>query len=253
MLLGWIGWATLMARLAVAAVPSPLECEKLLATSQIKRGYLFSAITLAHTPLAARWAALRGEAQDLFPNLKLKKRADLHFTIAYLGGDWNLANLERLQAHALVSPMRANTLMPKVARMGRNQQVVALEFEDTDPAWSQAVIAAKAELVRLGLRKAEIFDATFRVHATFAEARNFTPSTEEDAELARFQQWLTDRLGPTWSQWAVTLEAGHPVQLLLAGAERPKGAPDYLTLDEFLELHLSVPGALPPRPSRPLP
>ena len=154
----------------------------------------------------------------------------------YIGGDWKTEDLDRIRAHALVAPASSSRMTPEVVRMGRNDQVVAVELHGAPQAWTDSVIAARNELNRLGLKKADNYDTSFRTHITLAEARHNPPSESESTELAEIHvvdrpegRGSPRRSSP--SRWARRTR----VDLLLAGATRPEGSPEYITVEDFLK------------------
>jgi 2'-5' RNA ligase len=201
----------------------------------VKRGFLFSAISFADSAPGVEWSRLRAEAQAKFPGLKLTRPADLHITVVYIGGNWKAEDLDRIRAHALVTPANAGRMTPEVVRMGRNNQVVAVELLGAPQAWTDSVIAAKQALNRLGLKQADNYDTSFRTHITLAQARNNPPSAADSTELAGFMAWITPKVAEAPAKFSVTVGPKTRVELLLAGATRPEGSPEYIAVEEFLE------------------
>lgn len=201
----------------------------------VKTGFLFSAISFADSAPGMEWSRLRAEGQARFPGLKLTQPADLHITVVYIGGGWKADDLDRIRAHALVTPASAGRMTPEVVRMGRNNQVVAVELHGAPPAWTDSVIAAKQALNRLGLKQADNYDASFRTHITLAQARSNPPSEADSTELAGFAAWITPKVAEAPAKFSVTVGPRTRVELLLAGATRPEGSPEYITVEEFLE------------------
>jgi 2'-5' RNA ligase len=206
----------------------------------VKRGFLFSAISLGDSAFGANWSRLRAEARTKFPGLKLTRTEDLHITVVYIGGDWRTEDLDRIRAHALVVPASPGRMTPEVVRMGRNAQVVAVELHGGPPAWTDSVIAARNELNRLGLKQADRYDTSFRTHVTLAEAWHNPPSASDSTELAGFAAWITPQVTADPARFSATVGQKTRVRLLLAGATRPEGSPEYITVEDFLA-----------RPSRP--
>jgi 2'-5' RNA ligase len=204
------------------------------AEKAVKKGYLFSAISFGKSAFGAEWTRLRAEAQAKFPDLKLARPEDLHITVVYLGGDWKAEDLDRIRAHALVVPAAAGKMTPEVVRMGRNEQVVAVEQHGAPQAWTDSVVAAKNELNRLGLKKADSYDSSFRTHITLAEARHNPPGEAEAAQLAEFRSWIAPKVAEAPAKFSVAVGPKTRVELLLAGATRPEGSPEYITVEEFL-------------------
>ena len=99
-----------------------------------------------------------------------------------------------------------------------------------------SVIAAKNKLNLLRLRKADNYDTSFRTHITLAEARHNPPTEIEASELDRFMSWMTVKVAATPDEFSVTVGPGTHVQLLLAGATRPEGSPEYITIEDFLKV-----------------
>jgi hypothetical protein len=209
----------------------------------VRRGYLFSAVGFADSALGREWAALRGEAQERFPDLRLTQVADLHVTVVYVGADWRPEDLERIRAHALVVPAIPVRLTPEVVALGRNDQVVAVELHPATSAWGDSVVAAKAVLNRAGLRKPERYDSDFRAHVTLAQSAHAPPTPADSTALAAFRPWMAARIAADPRRFTVTLGPTTPVLLLLAGATRPAGAPEYVTVEDFL----THPGSSPAR------
>jgi 2'-5' RNA ligase len=197
------------------------------------KGNLFSAILFADTPLGQRWAKLRPEAEKLFPGLKMKAVADLHVTIIYIGEDWTIENLPALRKAMTVTIPGTVHLSPEVAILGRNQHVVVVDMKGLPEALQTQIVTVKAELNKVGLKKPEAYDASFRPHVTLAEAKANPPTEQEALELKAFQAWITPRLDlPTLS---VVLEPSMPIPLLLAEATRPDPLPEYIPVEKFLE------------------
>jgi 2'-5' RNA ligase len=201
----------------------------------VKKGFLFSAISFADSAFGVEWSRLRAAAQTKFPDLRLAKAEDLHITVVYIGGDWRAEDLDRIRAHALVAPASSGRMTPEVVRMGRNDQVVAVELHGAPQAWTDSVIAAKNELNRLGLKQADKYDTSFRTHITLAEARHNPPSETEAAELAGFLSWIASEVGEAPGKFSVRVGPRTRVDLLLTGATRPEGSPEYITVEDFLK------------------
>lgn len=195
-------------------------------------GFLFSAIPLSGTPLARAWSAWRAEALATFPHLELTLPEDLHVTVVYVG-PWSREVLPALRTQALVRPTSEVHLSPAVARFGRDGQALVVELEAATPDWPNAVVAAKAELNRLGLKRPDRYDESFRPHVTLAEARRGEPTEETRADLAACERWLRERLAADASAFTVTFGPATPVVLLVAGLDRPAGAPRYLPAEEL--------------------
>ena len=205
------------------------------AEKAVKRGFLFSSISFGESAFGKEWARLRPEAQAKFPDLKLARAEDLHITVVYIGGDWKTEDLDRIRVHALVVPASPGRMTAEVVRMGRNSQVVAVEQHGAPQAWTDSVIAAKSELNRLGLKKPDAYDTSFRTHITLAEARHNPPSESDSTELAGFAAWITPKVAEAPAKFSVEVGPKTRVELLLAGATRPEGSPEYITVEEFLE------------------
>jgi 2'-5' RNA ligase len=201
----------------------------------VKTGFLFSAISFADSSFGVEWSRLLPEAQAKFLGLKLPRPEDLHITVVYIGGDWKAGDLDRIRAHALVVPATPGRMTPEVVRMGRNNQVVAVEQHGAPQAWTDSVIAAKNELNRLGLKKADNYDTSFRTHITLAEARHNPPSESDSTELAGFMAWISSKVAEAPAKFSVTVGPKTRVDLLLAGATRPEGSPEYITVEDFLK------------------
>lgn len=195
-------------------------------------GFLFSAIPLAGSPLARAWSVWRAEALAAFPRLELTLPEDLHVTVVYVG-PWRRETLPALRTRAQVRPSSEVRLSPAVARFGREGQALVVELSPATRGWSDAVVAAKAELNRLGLKRPDRYDETFRPHVTLAEARRGEPTEETGADLAACETWLRARLAADAAAFTVTFGPETPVVLLVAGLDRPAGAPRYLPVDEL--------------------
>ncbi|KPJ61073.1 MAG: hypothetical protein AMJ46_03665 [Latescibacteria bacterium DG_63] len=215
--------------------------ESVLAEKSVEKGYLFSAVSLADSALGLEWSGLRARAQARYPDLKMTKVEDLHITVAYIGGDWKPEDLDGIRAHALVVPAAPVQLTPEVVRMGRSSQVVAVELHGKSTAWADSVIAAKKALNRLGLKKPGSYDANFRPHITLAEARRAPPTVADSTQLAGFLAWIGSRVAENPQKFTVTVGPTTRVRLWLAGTTRPDGAPDYVTVEDFLERQLASP------------
>ncbi len=197
-------------------------------------GALFSTIPCSETPIGREWSDLRAGAEARFPGLKLTRVEDLHLTVVYVGDGWEVEDVEEIRALALPGPAETVSLRPEVVRMGRHGHVVAVELHGAPGPWVEAVIAAKGELTRLGLKKADRYDATFRPHVTVASARNSPPGEAETAALEELRSWLAARVAVDASRFALTIGPETPVRLWLAGTPRPPGSPVYVDLDEVL-------------------
>jgi len=215
--------------------------ENVLAEKSVRKGYLFSAVSFANSAFGAEWSRLRPKAQALYPGLKLTKVEDLHITVVYIGGDWRPEDLDAIRAHALVVPTRPVRLTPEVVRLGRNNHVVAVELHGTPTIWADSVVAAKNVLNRLGLKKPESYDVNFRSHITLAEAGHSPPTAADSTELAGFQSWIGSKVAENPQTFTVTVGPTTRVRLLLAGTARPDGAPDYITVEDFLKQQLASP------------
>jgi 2'-5' RNA ligase len=197
-------------------------------------GALFSTIPCAGTPLGRAWASLRDEAAARFPGLKLARVEDLHLTVVYVGEGWKVEDLEPIRAHALPGPRETVSLRPEVVRMGRHGHVVAVELHGAPGPWTEAVIAARGELTRLGLKKADRYDAAFRPHVTVASARSSPPGEEEAPALEELRSWLAAKAAVDAGLFALTVGPGTPIRLWLAGTPRPPGSPVYVDVDDVL-------------------
>ncbi len=233
------GLLTLMLSPLASMATTPEQCEIILATKQLKRGSLFSAIQVQDTQLGKKWSQLYPEAKAAFPGLKIKKPQDAHITQVYMGGDWKFDQLATFASEAIVKPADTITLNATVERLGRNQQVVVAELHGIPSIWAERVVAAKTKLAQAGLRKADSFDSNFRGHVTLAESKNFQPTPEDAQQLEAFQAWIEGRLSKEDLQ--VTLGPSTPIELMLAGSTRPKDGPEYLSVENFLKLYFSTP------------
>lgn len=211
-----------------------LSAAALLAAATHPGGSLFSTIPCAGTPLGREWAKLRDEASARFPGLRVTRVEDLHVTVVYLGGSWTLDDLDAIRTHALPGPREAVSFRPEVVRLGRDGHVVAVELHGAPASWVASVVAAKAELNRLGLKKTDRYDSEFRPHVTLALARTSPPTAAEAASLDEFRTWLAGRLEEDPGRFAVTVGPDTPVRLWLAGTARPPGAPEYVDLADLL-------------------
>jgi 2'-5' RNA ligase len=201
----------------------------------VRKGNLFSAISFADSGFGAEWSRLLTDAQARYPGLKLTNREDLHVTVVFIGADWKPEDLGTLRALALVVPRAPVRLAPEVVRLGRNSQVVAVEMHAASTAWADSVVAAKAALNRLGLKKPEGYDTNFRTHITLAQAKHTPPTPADSTDLAGFQSWMGAKVAEDPGKFTLTLGPTTRVQLLLAGATRPEGAPEYIPVEDFLE------------------
>ena len=197
-------------------------------------GFLFSAVPLAGTPLARAWSSLRAELQPRFPHLELTLPEDLHVTVVYLG-EWRPVDLPRLRELALVAPATPVRLAPRVARFGRAGTVVVIELDPASADWPDAVVAAKAELNRRGLKRPDAYDESFRPHVTLARSRSGKTTVEESAELAAFEAWMGERIAADPATFTLAFGPGTAVRLLVAGTARPDGAPRYVPVEDLLE------------------
>jgi 2'-5' RNA ligase len=201
----------------------------------VERGFLFSAISFGDSAFGVDWSRLRAEARVRFPGLQLTRPEDLHITVVYIGGDWKAEDLDRIRSHALVVPASPGRMTPEVVRMGRNSQVVAVELHGAPQAWTDSVIAARNALNRLGLKQADRYDTNFRAHITLAQARSNPPSQADSTALGGFMAWITPKVAESAARFSVTVGPKTRVRLLLAGATRPEGSPEYITVEHFLE------------------
>jgi 2'-5' RNA ligase len=219
---------------ACAAPPGPQVAAAPVAATAHPGGSLFSTIPGAQTPLGQEWASLGEESAARFPGLRLTKVEDLHVTVVYVGPGWKVEDLERIRGLALVAPRETVTFRPEVVRFGRNGHVVVVELLDVPESWSAALSAAKAEMNRLGLKKAEGFDAAYRPHVTLASARNDPPDPAETAALEGFRSWIAAKAAAAPARFTVTVGPDTPIRLWLAGTARPPGAPEYVDLANVL-------------------
>lgn len=197
-------------------------------------GALFSTIPCAGTPLGRVWASLRDEAAARFPDLNLTRVADLHLTVVYVGEGWRTEDLDSIRALALPVPREPVSLRPEIVRMGRHDQVVAVELHGAPGPWTETVIAAKRDLTLLGLKKADRYDSTFRPHVTLASAENAPPSEAEASALEELRTWLAAKAAVDASRFALTLGPATPARLWLAGTSRPPGSPVYVDLEDVV-------------------
>lgn len=207
----------------------------------VRKGNLFTAVTFADSALGVEWSRLRAEAQTRFPDLKLTRVEDLHVTVVYVGADWKPEDLDRVRALARVVPAVPVRHTPEVVGLGRNRQVVAVELHGASTLWADSVVAAKAVMNRLGLKRPEGYDSNFRAHVTLAQAGNNPPSAADSTALAGFRSWIAPKVAESPDRFSVTIGPTTRVLLLLAGATRPEGAPEYITVEDFLERHPVAP------------
>jgi 2'-5' RNA ligase len=207
------------------------------ADTTVRKGSLFSAVCFGDSAFGAEWSRLRADAQTRFPDLKLTNVEDLHITVVYIGRDWKPEDLDRIRAHALVVPVVPVHFTPEVVPLGHNNQVVVVELHGTPTVWADSVVAAKDVLNRLGLKRPEAYDTNFRTHITLAEARHSPPTPADSTALAGFRSWMAAKVGADPRKFEVTLGPATRVSLLLAGATRPAGAPEYIPVEEFLKQH----------------
>ena len=212
-----------------------------LADQSVRKGNLFSAVSFAKSAFGREWSRLRAEAQTRYPDLRLTKVEDLHITVVYIGGDWRPEDLDRIRARALVVPAVSVRHTPEVVPLGRNNQVVAVEMHGASTVWADSVVAAKDALNRLGLKKPEGYDTNFRSHVTLAQAAHNPPTPADSTALAGFLSWMSAKVAEDPQKFSVTIGPRTKVLLLLAGATRPEGAPEYVTVEEFLKKHPASP------------
>jgi 2'-5' RNA ligase len=197
-------------------------------------GSLFSTVPCADTPLGREWATLRAEAATRFPDLRLTRVEDLHVTVVYVGPGWKAEDLDRIRAQALVVPRETGAFRPEAVRFGKSGHVVVVELLDGPASWSAAVVAAKAGMNRLGLKKADRYDAEFRPHVTLASAKGPDPDPTEAAALDALRAWLAEKIAAAPARYGVTVGPDTPVRLWLAGTQRPAGAPEYVDVERLL-------------------
>jgi hypothetical protein len=224
-------------------VPAATAAETANREKEPPKGALFSVLSLAGSPLESEWSRLRPDAGAKFPGLELTATADLHVTIVYVGPDWKIEDLDRVRPLALIVPATTGRLSPEVVRMGRNDQVVAVELHGAPVAWSDSVVAAKRELNRLGLKNGDGYDSSFRPHVTLAEARHSPPTAADGVELAEFAKWISSKVAGAPEAFSVTVGPGSRLALWLAGATRPEGGGEYVSVETFLE---KSKGTVPP-------
>lgn len=233
----------LAALLVAGSVQAQPDSTSAPATPAVKKGNLFTAVSFAKTGFGKQWSRLRAEAQRRYPDLQMTRVEDLHVTVVYVGAGWTTGALDSVRALARVVPPAPVRHTPEVVHLGRSNHVVAVELHGESTAWGDAVVAAKAEMNRLGLKRPEGYDTNFRPHITLAQARSNRPSAADSTALAGFRSWMTARVAEKPGAWTVTIGPATPVLLLLAGATRPEGAPEYVTVEEFLARHPLEPSA----------
>lgn len=235
----------------LVAGPAPAQADSTSAAARsgagvpaervVKRGNLFTAVTFADSALGLEWSRLRAEAQTRFPDLRLTSVADLHITVVYVGADWKPEDLDRIRALARVVPAVPVRHTPEVVKLGRSSHVVAIELHGASTAWADSVVAAKEVMNRLGLKKPEGYDNNFRSHVTLAQAAHNPPTPADSTALAGFLSWIGPKVAESPDRFSVTIGPATRVLLLLAGATRPEGAPEYITVEDFLERHPAAP------------
>ena len=196
-------------------------------------GFLFSTLPCAETALGREWERLRGEAERRFPTLALTRVEDLHLTLVYVGA-WRREDLGRLRALTRLVPAEPAVLTPSVAALGRERQVGAVDLGGASAGWAEAVVAAKAELVRLGLKAPDRYDGSFRPHVSLAAARHRPPTAADRRALGAFRRWLEKRIGADPARFTVAVGPESPVLLWVAGTPRPPDAPAYVAVEELL-------------------
>lgn len=196
-------------------------------------GFLFSTLPCAEPALGATWARLRGEAERRFPELAFTRVEDLHLTLVYVGA-WRHGDLDRLRPLTHLVPGEPAVLTPSVAALGQERHVVAVDLGGAPAGWAAAVVAAKAELVRLGLKGPDRYDATFRPHVTLATARHRPPTAADRRALGAFRRWLEKRIAADPARFTVAVGPESPVLLWVAGTPRPPDAPAYVAVEELL-------------------
>ncbi len=238
--------AALAAGTAHAAAPDSAKAAAgpgtgVLTDTSVRKGNMFSAVCLGDSAFGAAWSRLRAEAQARFPGLRMTDVRDLHITVVYVGGGWKPEDLGRIRAHALVVPAATVHFTPEVVPLGHDNQVVAVELHGTPSVWADSVVAAKALLNQLGLKKPESYDTNFLTHVTLAQAAHSPPSQADSTELAGFRSWMSAKVAEDPQRFTLTVGPATRVLLLLAGATRPEGSPEYITVEEFLERHPAAP------------
>ena len=228
-----LGASLLLASLAACATrPAPVASAR--AAEAGPEGSLFSTIPCAGTPLGREWSKLRAEAESRFPGLRLTRVEDMHITVVYIGGSWKTDDVDAIRTLALVGPRDTVSFRPEVVRMGRDGHVVAVEMHGAPQVWMASVIAAKGELNRLGLKKADRYDAEFRPHVTLASAPRSPPDATEASSLDGLRSWLAQKAAEDAGRFTVTVGPDTPIRLWLAGTSRPPGAPEYIDLANVL-------------------
>jgi 2'-5' RNA ligase len=198
----------------------------------MNRGCLFSALSFASSPFGERWSGIRSQAQARFPALKIKQTEDLHATLVYLGPAWRPEDLDLIRPLAVLHPPPGDVRGAGVTRMGHHGRAAVLELAGADPEWVAAILRGKARLAALGLRKEESADPVFRLHITLGEQRRGARSAEEGGQMEAFVPWISERLAGDPPVFALGPDT--PARLLLSGAPRPAGGPDYVEVTAFL-------------------
>jgi len=231
------------------AIAPPASGPQAPADQKVNPGNLFSAVMFGDTVLGRRWAALRPEAEKLFPAVKMKAVPDLHVTVIYIGPGWTVDGLPRLRQAMSVTFPETIRLTPVISTFGRNNQVVVVEFKGFPEACQAQIASVKAKLNEEGLKKPESGDAFFRPHVTIAEAKTNPPTEEQVRELAAFRDWIGQRLD--LSTLDPVLGSQTPVRLMLADSTRPAPIPEYIEVESFLERYLRPEPVKKHPPSRP--
>ena len=189
-------------------------------------GFLFSALTLESSPLHQWWETISPQMKALFPALKVKAPADLHVTLVYVGR-WNSAYLPVFQSASIVSPQEDQKLLGHLHYFGVGNRVLGLDLRGFTDGWAQAVISAREDLERAGLRGRSPHDAVFRPHVSLVECADKRPTPEQRVELTRCHEWLALKI--PGHGVPVPIPAGAAAHLLLAGV-----GPGYISMKEFL-------------------
>jgi 2'-5' RNA ligase len=154
---------------------------------------LFSALSLAKTPFAKKWAGVRKELAKEFPSLRFEKPENLHVTLAFMSvNGWDSAKIEAMEKLGLDAPDLSSGPVKMTGTpdlFGPTKNVVALKVEPVPGEWTKRLMADRDAMTAAGLRPRDRFDAVFTPHVTLATAPK---PDEQRADLVRFEKWLQD-------------------------------------------------------------
>ena len=222
-----VGESTVITTQSETKVPEKVttQNEIKVAETKLNKGTLFTAIKFTDTELGKRWAKLLPEAEKLFLNITLTSEKDLHMTVVFIGGNWQIENLEALRKAIPAHFTETVHLNPEIGYIGQNNQVVCVLLKGIPDQVETQFILLKAKLNKAGLKGPDRYDGSFDAHVTFAQSRNVE-------QLKAFKEWITSQLD--LSTMHLVLDPSMPIQFLLAGATRPTPGPAYITVDSFL-------------------